>query len=186
MAGIPAYVACPANDVTTYSRWYRAPPGLPGWDGVISEDTGALLDKLQLEKAVLMASCDDAALWISRVPGSGLAARFPVCTSSCQALDVLQDKARFAQFLEERDISHPWTLPIRSPSDIESIPFGKLDRVFLKPVNSQHASLVIGAKGVWAGNRAQFETEMARPRWQGTEFRGAGIHSRRFRRTLFH
>ncbi len=70
-------------------------------------------------------------------------------TSSRLSQEILQDKSRFAAFLKTTDIPHPPTSHRASRADIDAIPFDTLDRVFIKPVNSQKFSDVTGVKGVW-------------------------------------
>jgi predicted ATP-grasp superfamily ATP-dependent carboligase len=106
---------------------------------------------------VLIPGADDAALWLADLPGSDLAARFRVSSSSRHTLEILQDKASFGAFLARIGIPHPRTFTIGSAADIATIPFDDLDRVFIKPADSQQFSRITGAKGVWASNRGEFE-----------------------------
>lgn len=154
MAGIPAYVACPADDQATRSRWYRPTPGRP-WDGSLGAAGLEALRDLPLRRAVLIPGADDAASWLSELPRSPLAERFKASTSSRTTQDVLQDKARFAAFVAAAGTPHPRTYAIDSLDDIEAIPFAELDKVFVKPVNSQRFSAATGVKGFWAGDHAE-------------------------------
>ena len=156
LAGIPAYVACPRDDLVTASRWYRPPPGLEDWDGSVDGQSIELLRDLQLETAVLIACRDDAALWMSDVAEHELASRFRTCSSSRATLELLQDKGRFGQLLRRSGIPHPRTFSIRSRADINKIPFEDLDRVFLKPTDSQRFNQLLGTKGFWAASRGEF------------------------------
>lgn len=158
-AGVPAFVACPADDLVTHSRWYRPPPGAEHWDGTPGPVGVAALRAMALPRAVLIPGADDAALWLAGlVEDEELAARFPVSTSSRATLDILQDKARFGEFLALAGIPHPRTYTIGSLADISRIPFDELDRVFIKPADSQSFSRVLGAKGIWAKRREEFES----------------------------
>lgn len=167
MAGIPAYVACPPGDLVTRSRWYRPVPGGSGWDGSIGPHVPAILRAMPLARAVLIPGRDDAALWLADLPRSDLADRFRVSSSPRSSLEILQDKARFGQFLAGTTMPHPRTFTIGNLADIAAIPFGELDRVFIKPVDSQHFSQVLGAKGLWAADRAEFEAI-----WRALDQRG--------------
>lgn len=167
LAGIPAYVACPPDDLVTRSRWYRAVPGVSGWDGSAGPDVLDTLQTIPLARAVLIPGRDDAALWLADLPDSDLADRFPVSSSSRACLEILQDKSRFGEYLAGTGMPHPRTFTIRRAADIQAIPFDELDRVFIKPVDSQHFSQALGAKGLWAANRAEFETI-----WQMLDRRG--------------
>jgi D-aspartate ligase len=153
LAGIPAYVACPPGDHVTYSRWYRPTPGSRPWDGSLGPAAHDILRDMPLDKAVIIAGADDAALWLADMPQSDLGARFPVSTSSRLTQEILQDKSRFAGFLETIGIPHPRTFRIQTIADIDAIPFDDLDRVFIKPVNSQKFSDVTGVKGLWVARK---------------------------------
>ncbi len=162
LAGITAFIACPADDLATRSRWYRAPPGPTPWDGNVGPSAKALLEGLQLQRAVLIPGADDAALWLADHAQGPLAERFPTATSSRETLELFQDKAKFGQLLARLDLPHPRTLSLLDRSDVERIPFGAEDRFFLKPADSQSFSQAIGAKGVWASSRAEFVREWER------------------------
>ncbi|WP_233841791.1 hypothetical protein [Dyella sp. 2HG41-7] len=149
MVGIPTYVACPASDHVTHSRWYRPTPGQRVWDGSLGPHAYDLLRDMPLEKAVLIAGADDAAMWLSDLPGTDLASRYVLSTSTRETQEILQDKSRFSAFLKTVNVPHPRTYHIESDADIDAIPFDDLDRVFIKPVNSQKFSDVTGVKGIW-------------------------------------
>ena len=155
-AGIPAYSACPSDDVSTRSRWYRPTPGPVRWNGSIGHEALRILEDMPLAKAVLIPGADDAALWLSQIPNSALSERYKVSSSSRESLQILQDKARFGEFLAQTGIPHPRTFTIKSFDDIAAIPFAELDRVFIKPADSQSFRRVIGEKGVWAKDRSEF------------------------------
>ncbi len=157
LAGIPAYVACPRGDPICRSRWYRPTPGATRWDGDLGPQAHDILAAMPLERAVLMPCRDDAALWVSDIPHGPLAGRFPVCSSSHATLQILQDKSHFGEFLSRTTIPHPRTFTIRGRDDIAAIPFDELDRVFVKPSDSQKFLHSTGVKGLWAHDRESFE-----------------------------
>ena len=167
IAGITAYVACPPGDLVTRSRWYRPVPGGSGWDGSVGPHVPAILRAMPLARAVLIPGRDDAALWLADLPHGDLADRFRVSSSPRASLEILQDKSRFGQFLSHTSMPHPRTFTIGSAADIDTIPFDELDRVFIKPVDSQRFSQVLGAKGLWAADRAEFEAI-----WRSLDQRG--------------
>lgn len=167
MAGIPAYVACPATDHVTHSRWYRPTPGPNPWDGSLGQGAFELLRAMPLQKAVLIAGADDAALWLADLPNTELASRYLVSTSSRETQEILQDKSRFSGFLESERIPHPRTFRIETDADVEAIPFDELDRVFIKPVNSQKFSDVIGVKGIWVTRKDELHAAWRRLHDQG-------------------
>jgi predicted ATP-grasp superfamily ATP-dependent carboligase len=156
LAGIPAYVACPKDDLVTRSRWYWPVPGA-GWDGSINAATAELLRAMPLEGAVLVPGCDDAALWLADLPHGDLGHRFRVSSSPRASLEILQDKSLFGRYLASTAIPHPRTFMISSAADVAAVPFDSLDRVFVKPADSQAFNAAFGAKGMWANSRAEFE-----------------------------
>lgn len=157
LAGIPAYVACPADDLVTRSRWYRPTPGACAWNGTPGAEAEALLAAMPLSRAVLIPGADDAALWLADLPHS-LRERFVVASSTREVLDILQDKSRFGEYLAQAGVAHPRTYTIGGSADIERVPFEQLERVFVKPADSQRFSSALGAKGIWAKDRAEFLT----------------------------
>lgn len=167
LAGIPAFVACPRGDLVTRSRWYRPTPGDVPWDGSLGRPGFDALSRLPFDRCVLIPGRDDAALWAADLPSSSLADRILVSSSSKATLEILQDKSRFGQFLAGTSIPHPRTFAIRNEADIASIPFGELDRVFVKPADSQAFLRVTGVKGMWARNREEFNAIWAGLAGQG-------------------
>jgi D-aspartate ligase len=168
-AGIAAVVACPAGSFITRSRWYRPTPGDAPWDGEPGPHAYEYLRAMPLERAVVICGRDDAALWAADLPSGPLAERFLVCSSPRSVLETLQDKARFGEFLAHTDMPHPRTFTVRSAADIGAIPFGELDRVFIKPVDSQRFVKITGAKGIWVSGRSAFERT-----WE--ELEAQGLH----------
>lgn len=166
LAGIPAYVACPAGDLVTHSRWYRPLPD-SRWNGSLGPQALDLLAALPLARAVIIPGRDDAALWLADLPDSGLADRFLVSTSPRASLEILQDKTRFGEYLRGTSMPHPRTFTIDGADAIAAIPFDELDRVFLKPADSHQFSKAVGAKGVWATGRADFEAKWRKLDQQG-------------------
>jgi len=165
LAGIPAYVACPPADLTTRSRWYRPVPG-GAWDGRPGPAAEDALRAVPLERAVLIAGADDIAMWLSSLPPD-LRERFAVSTASHKVQALLQDKASFARHLEGIGIPHPRTFHLGSLADVDAVPMESLGRVFIKPVNSQRFSDVVGAKGVWVHSREELRTTWAQFHAQG-------------------
>lgn len=166
LAGIPAYVACPADDLVTRSRWYRPTPGLP-WDGRPGPQALEALRAMPLERAVIIPGADDVALWLADLPSSDLGDRFLASTSSRAAQELLQDKSVFAGYLAAAQIPHPRTYRLGSLDDVAAVPMEQLSRIFIKPVNSQRFSDVVGAKGVWVASREALRDGWARFHAQG-------------------
>lgn len=166
IAGIPAYVACPPEDLAARSRWYRPTPGVP-WDGRPGPQALEALRAMPLERAVIIPGADDAAMWLADLPATDLGSRFLVSTSSRAAQDLLQDKSVFAGYLAAAHIPHPRTYRLGSLADVAAVPMEQLSRIFIKPVNSQRFSDVVGAKGVWVASREALRDTWARFHAQG-------------------
>lgn len=175
LAGVPAYVACPPGDLVTRSRWFRPTPGATPWDGTLGAEGWSILREMPLAQAVLIPGADDAALWLADLPQHNLAGRFKVSTSSRATQELLQDKARFAAFLRDSGIPHPPTFRIESAADIAAIPFERLDRLFIKPVNSQKFSDVLGVKGVRVSGRDELLKV-----WQHLQAQGFGLMAQEY------
>lgn len=166
LAGIPAYVACPADDLAARSRWFRPTPGVP-WDGRPGPQALDALRAMPLDRAVIIPGADDAALWLADLPASDLGSRFLVSTASHTAQALLQDKSVFAGYVAAAHVPHPRTFRLGSLADVAAVPMADLGRVFIKPVNSQRFSDVVGAKGVWVSSREALRDTWARFHAQG-------------------
>ncbi|MET0935993.1 MAG: hypothetical protein ABWX83_08385 [Luteibacter sp.] len=167
LAGIPAFVACPAGDLVTRSRWFRPVPGAVPWDGRPGDAALAALRAMPLERAVVIPGADDAAMWLADLPASDLGDRFLASTSSRDAQALLQDKSVFAGYLAVARIPHPRTWRVGCLADLDAVPFDTLDRAFIKPVNSQKFSDVTGVKGLWVTSRIEMRDAWARLHAQG-------------------
>lgn len=166
LAGIDAHVACPPGDYATRSRWYRPTPGPRAWRGELGAAAEEILAGMPVSEAVLIPAADDVALWVAELPAS-LRGRFHVSTSSRQTLDILQDKSRFGAWLAANSIPHPRTYSVESAADIDAIPFNEMDKVFMKPVDSQRFSTTLGIKALWARDRREFEANWRQLRERG-------------------
>lgn len=167
-AGIDAYVACPEGDLATRSRWYRPLPGV-AWNGSPSDEALGILESLPLARAVPIPCADDIALWLADVAAGPLASRFPTCIAPRATLEILQDKDRFARHLAGTGVPHPRTFVLADEADVRGIPFESLDRVFLKPANSQQFLRAQDRKGVWVSSRAELERQWRHLHAQGFE-----------------
>lgn len=161
-ARIPSHVACPEQDLATRSRWYRPLPGAAPWHGEIDTHSLEALQASQLSGAVLIPGADDAALWVADIANGPHRLRYRTSSSSRETLEILQDKSRFAAYLATTAIPHPRTYRVERLEDIAAIPFAHLDRVFIKPADSQSFNNALGKKGVWARHRGEMESEWKR------------------------
>jgi len=175
MAGIPTFVACPPDDLVTHSRWFAPTPGPTPWDGSLGPAAFEILRSMPVDRAALIPGADDAALWLAGIPDTDLGARFKVSSSSRETLEILQDKSRFKEFLVREGIPHPRTYSIGGEEDIDRIPFAELDRVFIKPTNSQKFSQVVGAKGIWVKTHDEFVKE-----WRALDAKGFKVMAQEY------
>lgn len=169
-AGIPAWSACPPGDLATHSRWFRPVPGAPGWNGTVAGVEQALADA-GLDAAVLIPCADDIADWVARNAVDGrVQERYLASTSPATTMRILQDKARFAEWLEDGGIASPRSFRVADDADFDRLPFERLDRVFIKPVDSQTFSRVTGRKGLWVEN-----ARACREAWSRLQALGHGM-----------
>ncbi len=164
-SGIPAYVYGSAPAIEQHSRWYRPVPLRSSIGGA---DLAELLGAVTLESAMLIP-CSD--FWAQQVADlrPELRERFPVCTSTGDAIGQLVDKARFGQLLQKAGIPHPLTRMLEAPADLEQVPDDVLDGAFLKPHDSQRFFARFGVKAFQISSRTD---GMARMR----EIQDAGLH----------
>ncbi len=142
-AGIPSYAVCPPSDFVRRSRWYRR---LPSVRNPTPENLAELLEKLTIERAVLMPCSDDWLTAVAALP-SGLAERFPSSGPTACSIEVLVDKWRFAQLLDEEAVPHPRTHLIGSLAELATLPPAEFRGAILKPLSSVDFSSKYGVKG---------------------------------------
>ena len=149
--GIPVYALCPENDFVRRSRWYRAlPTALPNPGPA---DLEALLDSLELGPAVLLPCSDD---WLRAVAALSpdLKRRF-TSSISPECVDLLTNKWRFADLLEQFGIPRPRTQLISSLDQFDNLPDVLLNNAILKPLSSVDFAGKYGVKGYLVTNRHQ-------------------------------
>ena len=147
----PYYALCPADDFVCSSRWFRRLPTLFPEPG--PSDLEAVLSTLDLESAFLLPCSDDWLRAVAQLPRS-LAARFPSNTSrSC--VEVLTDKWRFAELLNQLRIPHPTTRLIRSTEELSALSDSSFEGAILKPLSSVAFASRHGVKGYVVQGRAQ-------------------------------
>lgn len=169
-AGIPVWSACPPGDLPSHSRWFRPLPGASGWTGSVAGAEQALADGT-LESAVLLPCADDIADWVARQAVHGrVMGRYLASTSSPETMRILQDKSRFAEWLEDVDIASPRSFRVSGDDDFDRLPFDHLGRVFIKPVDSQTFSRITGRKGLWVEN-----ARACREVWSQLQLQGHGM-----------
>lgn len=142
-AGIPTYLAQPADPLLKRSRWYRP---LPDHDVQREDETvESWLERLPFERAVLMP-CSDR--WITRIAElpPQLRNRFPASLSEPQVLRHLVDKGAFARRLKEIGIPHPYSKTLDSHDDLVDIPDRVFEAAIVKPRDSQSFQEQFGVK----------------------------------------
>src|SRR3546814_12737029 len=87
---------------------------------------------------------------MSDIEETTLAKRMHTSRSTHETLAILQYKARFGSFIHAANLPQPRTFSLDSMADVAAVPFDDLDRVFVKPADSQHFNNTLGKKGVWA------------------------------------
>ncbi len=136
---IPAFVASAAPAVERHSRWYRPVPG--PFD---PERLAESLDRVPIERAVLIGCSDMAARAVAEVP-SGLRGRFPASVPSPGVLGSLVDKAGLAALLTEHGVPHPLTAVVKGSSELP--PWAEhVGLAFVKPCDSQRFFARFGQK----------------------------------------
>lgn len=157
-ARIPAYLVTTTGDLAARSRWgRRIESSIPETED--AHALGAFLGILPVESAVLMA-CTDT--WSAAVAAldPAIAARFPASISSLDTLRLFLDKRRFAALLEELEIPHPQTRPVRGEGDLALLDSAGDRRFFLKPCNSQKFSERFRVKAFPVQTRAEAEVRL--------------------------
>jgi predicted ATP-grasp superfamily ATP-dependent carboligase len=135
------------------SRAYHAFPH-PAGSAPARIDLDGWLRQLPIERAVLVP-CSDS--WVRRVAAldPGLRDRFPAFVATPEVLELVTDKARFAELTTALGVPHPRTWPITGPEDLAGVPESVLDAAFLKPRDSQAFFERFGTKAFWVHSRAE-------------------------------
>ncbi len=150
-SGISSYALCPELDFVRHSRWYRPlPTGLPNPHPA---DLEAMLESLNIESAVLLPCSDDWLQAVAMLP-PGLARRFPSSTSA-NCVELLTNKWRFAQLLQQLGLPCPRTHLISSREQFDALPDSEFAGAILKPLSSVDFACRHGVKGYLVENRAQ-------------------------------
>ena len=151
--GLPYYALCPPRDFVRRSRWFRPLPTRLA--DPRPTDIVGLLEALELESAFLLPCSDDWLRAVAQLPAH-LAARFPSNTPwSCAEL--LTDKWRFAEVLQNLGIPHPRTHLITSREELSAVPDSCLEGAILKPLSSVAFASRHGVKGYVVQNRHEAE-----------------------------
>ncbi|HEX4425071.1 MAG TPA: hypothetical protein VH079_06715 [Terriglobales bacterium] len=142
-AGIHSYTVCPPSDFVRRSRWYRR---LPLSIAASPENLAEALQRLPLQRAILMPCSDDWLTAVAALPSS-LTERFPSSGLPSSTIGVLVDKWSFAQLLDKQAIPHPRTHLIDSLAQLATLPAEEFEGAILKPLSSVDFSSKYGVKG---------------------------------------
>lgn len=150
--GIPQFSVATGGSFVARSRWHRSLPGEPAGAGPSS--LPELLASVPSEPMVLIPCTDDWVLPVARL-GPDLAARFPASVAPPESLEMLLDKARFAEAAERFKVPHPPTIRVASEDDLAALPDSAFRKSFLKPCDSQAFGRRYGVKAFRFETRAQ-------------------------------
>lgn len=150
--GIPQFSVATAGSFVARSRWHRSLPGEP--EGAGPSSLPELLASVSSEPMVLIPCTDDWVLPVARL-GLDLAARFPACVAPPESLEILLDKARFAEAVERFEVPHPRTIRVASEDDLAALPDSAFRSSFLKPCDSQAFGRRYGVKAFRFETRAE-------------------------------
>ncbi len=142
-AGIPAFAVTPEADFSHRSRWQRS---LPGSEQLSPEGLARWLNKLKLDRGVLLPCADDWLAATAALPPE-TAQRFPSSVASSSIIQTFVDKWRFARLLEQERLPHPCTHLLNSKDELEALPDIVFQQCILKPLSSVSFSQRYGIKG---------------------------------------
>jgi predicted ATP-grasp superfamily ATP-dependent carboligase len=146
-AGVPVTVAAEDPLVERHSRWYRG--GAPTPTRLDPETLTAYLEAHVPPGTVLVPTTDAFTLALARLP-EDTRERWPVVTADAHAVEVLIDKARFADVLTACDVPFPETRPVESAAQLTELDDGGAGGGwFLKPTDSQRFFRRFKVKAVW-------------------------------------
>ena len=136
--GHPLHAACPRNSWSATTKHYRPLPStfLGRWRGELGETGIAHLRALPFERAILIPSADDDALWLSQLPAD-LKERYLTCCAPADAMHLLQDKGEFARLAQSHDIPCPLSVPVTTRRELLEFPLEGDGDYFFKPFDSQ-------------------------------------------------
>ncbi len=149
-AGLRALVVEPTDPLVVRSRAYRPLP--PGNQPFTGGSLATWLGSLTIDRAVLMPCSDD---WVGRVAAldPSWRARFPASVSTSDTIEMLVDKGRFADLLQETHTPHPYSRIVSSSDDLAQVPDAVFESAILKPRDSQRFMRKFGVKALHVASR---------------------------------
>ena len=169
--GYPVHAACPRDSWAASTKHYRPLPAtfLGRWRGELGKFGYAHLHALPFERAVLIPSSDDDALWASRLPPA-LRERFLVSCSDAATMQSVQDKGELAELTGQHGIACPASYPLRSRRDLLEFPFTTSGSYFFKPLDSQAFRRRFGIKAM-----SFADADDALRLWDDNDLASAGV-----------
>ncbi len=141
---IPVHYSGSAGDLASHSRWCHPIPNSMGPFPRMEQLT-EFLKGLPYERMVIFPCSDSLVRAIAGLDPE-TANRFPSSLSSLENHDMLSDKRRFAEVLDQLDLPHPRTLLLETVEDLESTADLDLEGYFFKPQRSQEFMAHYGVK----------------------------------------
>ena len=157
--GLPTYSVCESGDLVTKSRWYRPAPKFQNRIPGPSELT-VYLETLPFQKIVLIPCSDHWTRAIAKLPSS-LRDRYAASVASATTVDIMTDKWQFAEMLERENLPRPKTIAVHSYQELSALPASSFENMFLKPLDSQKFSNLMGTKAFQLQGRHHALTIMA-------------------------
>ena len=141
---IPVYYSRFARDLASHSRWCHLIPN--SLDRFLeNQHLSEFLKGLPYERMVIFPCSDSLARAVAGLDPE-TANRFPSSISSLENHDILSDKGRFAEALDQIGLPHPRTLLLETVEDLKSMTHLDLKGYFLKPRRSQEFMAHFGVK----------------------------------------
>lgn len=150
--GIPTTVASPRPALEQRSRWFVPAPGPTPAPN--AEALQRYLEAHIPEGTVLFPTSDLFALALARLP-EAVRERWPTVAARADAMEILVDKALFAELVERLEVPHPLTRPVHDAEEMAALDPARLEGCFLKPTDSQRFFARFGVKAARAATATE-------------------------------
>ena len=153
--GHPVFAACTSASAAARTRHYRPLPSTSQgrWYGELGEKGYTHLRALPFDRAIIIPSSDEDALWLASLP-SDLRDRYRVSCSSASTMRLLQDKGEFATVAADHGVACPSSFLVTRKSELFEFLFQSSNEYFFKPLNSQSFNRRFGVKALSFSDRA--------------------------------
>jgi predicted ATP-grasp superfamily ATP-dependent carboligase len=157
--GIDVFTVAPLGDLATRSRYFKPTTARCGatFSNQWTRDDYAVLDRVDLTRAVLIPCSDVTAEWVARMPNS-LKSRFYSSCPSIDCINVIQDKRAFAGLCANLKSPHPQCFPMEDDADLAKAPIESRSELFFKPSNSRQFLAKYKCKAMHIESRDQAQT----------------------------